>query len=94
MDIDQGGIEGFVTHKILNGQQIRSILIEMGSKRMSERVAGDAVLPAEEILMFPHLPHDVEGIDGTGFVFRMREKPSGRSAGIKPVVCEDLQCFL
>ena len=94
MDIDQGGAEGFVPHEILNGQQIRPILIEMGSKGMPERMAGDAVLPAEGILQFPHFPHNVKRIDGAGFVFRMREKPSIRSAGIKPVVCEDIQCFL
>ena len=34
MKIDQGRIQRFVSHEIFDGQQIRSILIEMGAKNI------------------------------------------------------------
>lgn len=47
MDIDRGGIQGFMSKQGLNGKQVCAILIKVCAKGMPERVTGEMVRPPE-----------------------------------------------
>ena len=47
MDIEQSGVQGFMSHKVFDRQEVSAVFIEMGTKRMPERMAGDPVFPVE-----------------------------------------------
>ena len=54
MDIDESGIQRLMPHKIFDGQKVRPIFIEMGTKSMPEGMAGDPMLPSKGSFMGPH----------------------------------------
>lgn len=47
MDIDRGGIQGFMAKQRFDGEQIRSIFVKMGTKSMAERMAGEPMFQAK-----------------------------------------------
>lgn len=51
MDIDESGIQRLMPHKIFDGQKVRPIFIEMGTKSMPEGMAGDPMLPSKGSFM-------------------------------------------
>lgn len=93
MDIDQGRVEGLMSHKVLDRQKIRAVFIQMGSESMSEGMAGKPVFPAKGILMGPHVPADIKSINWTCGVCLFWEKPFFRAAGMEPVLRENIQGF-
>ena len=94
MDIDQGRLQGLVSHEIFDGKQVGPVFIKVSSKGMPERMAGEPVFPAEKFFMGTQMSCNVKGIDGTGRVRLFREKPTGWMSVSKPVVREDVQSFL
>ena len=46
MDIDQGRLQGLVSHEIFDGKQVGPVFIKVSSKGMPERMAGEPVFPA------------------------------------------------
>ena len=83
-----------MSHKVFNRQEVSAVFIEMGAKGMTERMAGEAVLPARGILMGAHMAHDVKGINRAGRIRLFWEKPSGWPVVSKPVFGKDVQGFL
>ena len=51
MDIDQGRLQGLVSHEIFDGKQVGPVFIKVSSKGMPERMAGEPVFPAEKFFM-------------------------------------------
>ena len=91
MNIEQGRIQGLVSHEIFDGQQVCPVFIKVGSKSVPERMAGDPVLPSKEIFMGPHMTADIKSINGTGRICLFREKPPGWSIVCKPVFGKDIK---
>lgn len=94
MDIDESGIQRLMPHKIFDGQKVRPIFIEMGTKSMPEGMAGDPMLPSKGSFMDPHMAADIKGVDWAGRICLFREKPSGWTAVCKPVPGKDVHCLL
>ncbi len=94
MDIDQGRLQGLVSHEIFDGKQVGPVFIKVSSKGMPERMAGEPVFPAEKFFMGTQMSCNVKGIDGTGRVRLFREKPAGGTAACKPVAGEKIKSFL
>lgn len=94
MNIDQGRIQGLVSHEIFNGQQICPIFIKVGAESVAERMTGKPVLPSKGIFMCPHVTADIKSINGAGRIRLFWEKPAGWTSVSKPVVGEDIQSFL
>ena len=66
MDIDESGVQRLMPHKIFDGQKVRPIFIEMGTKSMPEGMAGDPMLPSKGSFMGPHMAADLKGVDRAG----------------------------
>ena len=64
MDIDESGVQRLMPHKIFDGQKVRPIFIEMGTKSMPEGMAGDPMLPSKGSFMGPHMAADIKGREG------------------------------
>ena len=94
MDIDQGRIQGSVSHEVFNGQQVCPVFIKVGAESVAERMAGEPVLPAKGIFVCPHVTADIKGINGPGRIGLFREEPAGWTPVSKPVVREEIQSFL
>ena len=94
MDIDQGRLQGLVSHEIFDGKQVGPVFIKVSSKGMPERMAGEPVFPAEKFFMGTQMSCNVKGIDGTGRVRLFREKPAAGTAACKPVAGEKIKSFL
>ena len=56
VDVDRGGLQGFMTHKSFYGKQIRSVFIQVCTKSMAEGMAGKPVFPAQSVLMGVDVP--------------------------------------
>lgn len=56
MDIDNRGINGFMAHKCFYGKQVRTIFIKVGTKGMTEGMAGEPFFPSKPALMFMDVP--------------------------------------
>ena len=93
MDIDQGRLQGLVSHEIFDGKQVGPVFIKVSSKGMPERMAGEPVFPAEKFFMGTQMSCNVKGIDGTGRVRLFREKPAAGTAACKPVAGEKIKSF-
>lgn len=83
-----------MSHKGFDRQEVSAVFIEMGTKRMPERMAGDPVFPAEGIFMCAHMAHDIKGINRAGRIRLFWKKPAGWAVISKPVFRKDVQCFL
>ena len=94
MDIEQSGVQGFMSHKGFDRQEVSAVFIEMGTKRMPERMAGDPVFPAEGIFMCAHMAHDIKGINRAGRIRLFWKKTAGWAVISIPVFRKDFQCFL
>ena len=56
MDIDQGRLQGLVSHEIFDGKQVGPVFIKVSSKGMPERMTDDPVLPSEDFFVeFPRI---------------------------------------
>lgn len=78
-------------HKGLNGKQVRAILVKVCAKSMAERMAGDALRPAQAALMFMDVPGEEESIDGLIPPGLLWEKVSPRMPAGAPVESEGVQ---
>ena len=68
-----------MSHKGFDRQEVSAVFIEMGTKRMPERMAGDPVFPAEGIFMCAHMAHDIKvSIGREGSVCFEKSQPVGR----------------
>lgn len=92
--LKESGVQGFMSHKGFDRQEVSAVFIEMGTKRMPERMAGDPVFPAEGIFMCAHMAHDIKGINRAGRIRLFWKKPAGWAVISKPVFRKDVQCFL
>ena len=52
MDIEKGAVQGPVTEMILDGDKIRTLLIEMRGEGMTESMGRDRKVPLQTIKMF------------------------------------------
>lgn len=93
MNIEQSRIQGLMSHKIFDGQQVCPIFIKIGSESMPERMACDPVLPAERFFIGANMLHDVKGINIPGRIGLFWEKPAAGKSVFKPVLCENIQSF-
>lgn len=60
MYVNEGGIQGFVPHQVFNGKQVSPVFVQMCTKGMAERMAGQAALPAKLRPMLFHPTHDIK----------------------------------
>lgn len=91
MDIDRGGIQGFMSKQGLNGKQVCAILIKVCTKSMPERMTGETVLPPEFSFFGRDKLIDRTGSHGTGRVVTVGEKEPGGSAIFKPVTRQNIK---
>lgn len=94
MNVDQGRIQGLVSHEIFDGQQVCPVFIKVGPKSVPERVAGDPVLPSKEIFMGSYMTADIKSINGTGRIGLFRKKPFRWTTVFKPVSGKEIQGLL
>ena len=91
VDIDGGGGDRLVPHEGLDGEQVGAVLVEVGAEGMAERVAGDALRPAQAALVGVDVPGKEECVDGLVLSGLLREEvPLGPPAGA-PIEREDVQ---
>ena len=94
MDVDHGGIQRLVPHECFDGQQINAVLIKMGSEGVSERMTGKALWPSKLFFMSLYVPGKKKGINRTGRIRLLREKPAGRTSAGEPVFSKDVKRIL
>jgi len=56
VDIDGGGMQGFMPHKSFNGKQVCAVFIQMCAKGMAEGMAGKPAFPSQPVLMGMDMP--------------------------------------
>ena len=94
VDIDRGGMQGFMSHKSFYGKQIRSIFIQMCTKSMAEGMAGKPALPSQPVLVGMDVPREEEGINRSVLTALLREEISHRTVTFKPILCQKVKgCF-
>ena len=95
VDVNSGGIDGFMAHKGLNGEQIRPIFIQVSGKGVAEGMGSKPVFPSQAEFMLPDMGRHVLAAYGddpapaSGLVGR--EKPVHGPAAGEPVLCKDIQ---
>lgn len=89
MDIQDRGIQGFVTHEGFDRHKVDSVLIKMGAESMTKCMAGDPVRPSKLFLVGMDVSGDKEGIDRTGIVRLLGEEPAFRLSAGKPIISEN-----
>lgn len=85
MDVNEGGMQGFMPHQMLNCKQIRTILIKVGAKSMTERMGGQPVFPSKPCFVLGYPAHNIEGTAGSAFIPLGEKEPVVRPAISKPV---------
>lgn len=80
-----------MSHKGLDGKQVRAVLVKMCAESMAERVAGNALRPAQSALMFMDVPGEEKGVNGLIPSGLFWEKVSHGPAAGTPVLGEDVQ---
>lgn len=91
MDVDRGGMQGFMTHKRFYGKQIGSVFIQVSAKSMAEGMTGEPPFPAQPVLVCMDMPGKEEGVDGSVPAALLWEKISHRPAAFKPVPGQQIQ---
>ena len=94
MDIYGGRAERFVAEKSLYGHEVNTVLIEMSTESMAERMACNAVRPAEASLVIINMTANIESIHRALFLSDLREEPVHRPAAFTPVQSKDLKSIL
>ena len=56
VNVNRGGMQGFMSQKSLNGKQIHPVFIQMGTKSVTEGVAGKPAFPSQPVLMCMDMP--------------------------------------
>lgn len=80
-----------MTEKSLDGEQVRAVFIEMGTKSVPQGMTGDALRPAEGTLHIVDMARNEEGINRPVFSGLFRKEEAGGPAKSKPVLREDVQ---
>ena len=80
-----------MSHKGLDGKQVRAVLVKMCAESMAERMAGDTLRPAQAALMPMDVPGEEEGVDGLIPPGLLRKEVAHGTAAGTPVLCEDIQ---
>ena len=93
MNIDRCAVNGTVAQMLLDHQEIRPLLIEMGGKGMPEGVGSHGTGPSQPLKVLPDINASRVGGDGRPR-FSAWEKPFHRFAVSSPIVGEDIQCRL
>ena len=91
MDINGGGILRFMAEQGFNGKQVGAIFIKVCAKRMAERMAGKLMFEAK--FRFFGKNKLIYGIRSHGpcGVIPVGEQEPRWSAGMEPVLCQDIQ---
>lgn len=77
-----------------NGEQVSAVFIKVGAKCVPKRMAGETVLPAKFSFFGGNkLVYRIRGHGLLGII-TVREEESHGSAGMEPVLCQDIQCIL
>lgn len=91
MDIDDGGVDGFMTKERFDGEQVGAVFIKVGAKSMAPGMGGNAVLPAEPCFMLSHMAHDIIGRIRLGGVAPGGKEPASRASIGVPVSGKNVQ---
>ena len=51
VDVDRGGMQGFMSHKCFYGKQIRTVFIQVCTKSMAEGMTGKPALPPQSVFV-------------------------------------------
>ena len=94
MNINRGGIQGFMPKQSFDGEQVGTVFIKVGTKSMAERVAGKAYFPSKTSFMFMDMSGKVKGVNRLVRISLLGKEPAGRPAVLKPVLSEDIQSSL
>lgn len=74
-----------------NGEQVSAVFIKVGAKCVPKRMAGETVLPAKFSFFGGNkLVYRIRGHGLLGII-TVREEESHGSAGMEPVLCQDIQ---
>lgn len=94
MDIDRGGVNGFMPKKRLDREKVNAVLVKVCAKGMAEGMAGDTGFPPEAQLLFMDMPGKIKSVNGFVGMELLREKPApGFSVGI-PILGQDIKSVL
>ena len=94
MDINRGGIQGFMSKDSLYCQQVSAVFIKVRTKGMPERMAGDAPRPSQAVFVFMDMPGKEKGVNRAAGISLLREEPSAGAAAFEPVLREDIEGIL
>ena len=86
MDVDRGGMQGFMTHKRFYGKQIGSVFIQVSAKSMAEGMTGEPPFPAQPVLVCMDMPGKEKGVNGPVLSVLLGEKISPGLSVLKPVL--------
>ena len=83
-----------MSEQCLDREQIRTVLIKMCAKGMSESMAGKPVFHAEFCFFCKNKLVDGIGSHRALWIVSVRKKKASRISGTKPVLSQDIQSFL
>ena len=91
MDVNRGGMQGFMSHKCFYGKQIRTVFIQVCTKSMAEGMTGKPALPSQSVFVGMDMSREKEGINGSVLAGLLWEEISHRPATCKPVLCQKVK---
>ena len=80
--------------KLFYGEKICSILIQMGSEGVTERVAGQLLLPSQFFFVGMNMPAEIEGIYGSVRTILFGEEIASGLSSFIPILGENVQRLL
>ena len=94
MNINRGGIQRFMPKQGFDSEQVGTVFIKVGTKRMTERMAGKPFFPSKPTFMLMDMSGKKKGIDRPVGICLFWKEPTGRPVVLKPVLSEDIQSSL
>ena len=91
MNVDRGGIQGFMSKQSFDGEQVRTVFIKVCAKSVPERMAGETFFPAKTAFVLMDVSGKEKSVNGSGRVELFREEPAGRPPVLKPVLGKEVQ---
>ena len=91
VDINEGGTQGLMSKELLDGEQVGTVFVQMGTAGMPEGMAGEPPWPSEAVLVGMDVPGKEERINGLILSALFWEEISRRFIISKPVLCKDVK---
>ena len=91
MNINRSGSQRFMPKQSFDGEQVGTVFVKVGAKRMTERVAGKPFWSSKTAFMLMDMSGKIKGINGSVGICLFWKEPASRPVVLKPVLGEDIQ---